>query len=360
MPDLETAAKQAVVVDFNTGQVLFSKDAGKRMPTSSMSKVMTMIVVFDALKSGAIKLDDTFVVSEKAWRKGGSKMFVGLDTRVSIEDLIRGVIVQSGNDATIVLAEGLAGSEEAFAERLNEKAKEIGMNDSQFRNASGWPDPEHYSTAKDLALMAEYLIKTYPEYYKYYSEENFTYNNIEQQNRNPLLYRKLGADGIKTGHTEVGGYGLIGTGVRDGRRVIIVVNGLESEKARAQESGKILEWGLGRFEIVDLFKKPTVLADMPVVLGKADVVSVRTAKMVRMTMPKGMKTKLEFSASYKGPLVAPIAEGDEVGSLRVTLGEDVLAEIPLRAVTNVEKAGIVSRTFGKAVQFIKSKQRVAL
>ena len=355
IPEISTAAKQAVMVDDRTGQVLFARDADARMPTSSMSKVMTMIVVFDALKAGEIKLDDRFLVSEKAWRKGGSKMFVGLDTKVSIEDLIRGVIVQSGNDATIVLAEGLSGSEEAFADRINEKAKEIGMTSSHFVNASGWPDENHYSTAADLALMARYLVRTYPEYYKYYGEESFAYNSIEQQNRNPLLYRDIGADGIKTGHTEAGGYGLIGSGVRGGRRVILVVNGLDSETARAQESAKLLEWGLGRFEALALFEKPSVLAQIPVVDGKVSEVAARPAQALTLTVPKGSRSKLTFKADYKTPLIAPVAAESKIGVLNIMLGDEVLRQVPLVTADHVEQAGFFARTMGKAKRFIGAR-----
>lgn len=351
--DILTSAKQAVIVDYQTGQVLFSKDAQTRMPTSSMSKVMTMLVVFDALKSGEINLDDTFLVSEKAWRKGGSKMFVNIDTRVSVEDLIRGVIVQSGNDATIVLSEGLAGSEEAFADKLNEKAQQIGMENSHFVNASGWPDDNHYSTSYDLALMARYLIQNYPEYYKYYSETSFTYNNIEQQNRNPLLYRNLGADGIKTGHTEAGGYGVIGSAQRDGRRVIMVVNGLESERARAQESAKLLDWGLRRFENISLFESPVILTEIPLRRGKEDTISVKVDQKTLLTLPKGARDKISFVATYKTPLVAPIKAEQEVGRLQVLLDDKILTQAPLLSTASIEKAGFFSRTFDKAFQFIQ-------
>ncbi|HOO82296.1 MAG TPA: D-alanyl-D-alanine carboxypeptidase family protein, partial [Alphaproteobacteria bacterium] len=199
---IETKAKQAIVVDYETGTVLLSKNMDEQMPTSSMSKVMTMYAVFDSIKNGQISLNDTLPVSEKAWRMGGSKMFVEVDKRVKVEDLIRGVIVQSGNDATVVLAEGLAGSENAFANMINDKATGLGMKNSHFVNASGWPDPEHYSTARDLATLGRAIIHDFPDYYKYYMEKEFTYNNIKQTNRNPLLYRNIGADGIKTGHTE--------------------------------------------------------------------------------------------------------------------------------------------------------------
>ena len=237
----ETLAKEAVIIDFETGAVLYDKNADIKTPTSSMSKVMTAMVVFDAIRSGKLSLEQTLPVSEKAWRSEGSKMFVALNSQVKVEDLIRGMIIQSGNDACVVLAEGVAGSEENFTELLNAKAKEIGMSGSHFMNSSGWPDPEHYSTVRDLAAMAKYLITNYPDEYKYYSEKEFTYNNIKQGNRNPLLYKNMGADGVKTGHTDDGGYGLIGSAVREGRRVIMVLNGTASMQERADEASKLVE-----------------------------------------------------------------------------------------------------------------------
>jgi serine-type D-Ala-D-Ala carboxypeptidase (penicillin-binding protein 5/6) len=225
---METVAREAYIIDAETGQVLFEKNADQKMPTSSMSKTMTMYMVFEALKNGKLTLDQELPVSETAWRMQGSKMFVPLGQMVKVEDLIRGVIVQSGNDATIVLAEGLAGSEGEFAAAMNRKAKELGMINSNFMNASGWPDENHYSTCHDLAILAIALIRDFPDYYKYYAEKEFTYNNIKQGNRNPLLYKNIGADGIKTGHTESAGYGLMASGVRDGRRVVMVLNGMAS------------------------------------------------------------------------------------------------------------------------------------
>lgn len=227
---MTTIATQAIIVDASTGTILLDKGANDRMPTSSMSKTMTIYMVFDALKEGRLKLDDEFLVSEKAWRMEGSEMFIKVGDKVKIEDLIRGVVVQSGNDAAVALAEGLAGSEEAFAEAMNARAKDLGMTGSHFVNASGWPHPDHYSTPRDLALLAYRIIHDFPEYYHYFSEKEFTYNNIRQQNRDPLLGKLPGADGLKTGHTEVAGYGLIGSAKRGDRRLILVVNGLKSQQ----------------------------------------------------------------------------------------------------------------------------------
>lgn len=334
---LETKAEQAIVIDYNTGSVLFEKNADKQMPTSSMSKVMTMYMVFEALKDGRISLDDTFKVSEKAWRKGGSKMFVPVGKQVKIEDLIRGVIIQSGNDATIVLAEGLAGNEDNFANSLNTKALELGMNNSHFMNASGWPDPDHYSSARDLATLAKAMINNFPEYYGYYSEKEFTYSDITQANRNPLLYKNIGADGLKTGHTEIGGYGLIGTGVKDGRRVIIIINGLQSEKDRVLESTKILQWGLNEFRAITLFENGQNLDHADVYLGKSGTVGLVAEEAVSLTIAKSLEKDLDVSVSYSSPLTAPIQKGQEVGTVTITVPNGEVITVPLVAAEAVEE-----------------------
>ena len=317
----ETVAKQLIIVDYDTGDVLMEKNADERMPTSSMSKIMTLYMVFDALKKGAISLDDEFLVSEKAWRMQGSKMFVPLGKKVRVEDLIRGVGIQSGNDATIVLAEGLAGSEDAFVAAMNKKAQELGMTHSHFMNASGWPDPDHYSTARDLAILARHIMDDFPEYYHYFSEKEFTYNKIKQGNRNPLLYRNIGVDGIKTGHTEDGGYGLMGSGKQDGRRVIMVINGLHSMQERADESARLIQWAMTSFKNVTLFKKPEemVLGKAGVVFGNALDVPLVASKPVTVTLPVLYNDNLKVEINYKTPLVAPIKKGTPVGTVNITL-----------------------------------------
>lgn len=352
---LQTAAKQAIVIDYDTGNILFSKNADARMPTSSMSKVLSMVVVFDALKAGHIKLDDTMLVSEKAWRKGGSKMFVEVDKRVKIEDLIRGVIIQSGNDATIVLAEGLAGSEDAFANLLNQKAQSLDMNDSNFMNASGWPDPNHYSTAADLAKLADYLIREYPEYYKYYSETEFEFNDIKQPNRNPLLYRGIGADGIKTGHTEAGGYGLIGSGTHNGRRVILVVNGLESSKDRASESSKLLEWGLKNFVNKTVFKAGQEIEAAEVAMGQGSSVPLTLKEDLTLTLPALSAKSMNVRAIYDGPLVAPIAKGQVIGTLEINLSGLEPIKRELVAGADIAELGFFKKTIAKAKVFLKGQ-----
>ncbi len=331
----ETTAEEAFILDDATGSVLYAKNADVRMPTSSMSKVMTMIVVFDALRSGKISLNQELPVSEKAWRMQGSKMFVDINTPVKVEDLIRGVIVQSGNDACIVLAEGIAGTEENFAALMNSKAKEIGMTNSNFMNASGWPDPNHYSTAQDLAIMARYLIDNYPEEYKYYSEREFTFNNIKQGNRNPLLYSYPGADGVKTGHTEEAGYGLIGSAVQNDRRVIMVINGTPDMQARADEARKLIDWSLKSFRNVHVSKKGDPVTDAPVVLGTETAVTLVADRDVVMTLPAVGKVDIKMQAVFPAPLVAPVKKDTPVGKLVVTIPNMPTQEIPLIASADV-------------------------
>lgn len=347
-PPLETIAKQAFMMDFDTGAVLLDKNASERMPTSSMSKTMTIYMVFDMLKKGKLGLEDTLPVSEKAWRMQGSKMFVEVGKQIKVEDLIRGVIIQSGNDATVVLAEGAAGSEESFASAMNEKAKELGMMNSHFTNASGWPDPEHYSTAQDLVILSRALIRDFPNYYPYYSEKEFTYNSIHQQNRNPLLYKNIGADGVKTGHTEIAGYGLIGSGVADNRRVVFVLNGLQDEQARAQEGARLLEWGLKRFENKKFFEAGAPVIECPVSEGNVARVNLVVKEAVNVTLPKvGMK-ETKVQARFMQPVLAPVAAGTELGKLEISIpGQDTFS-VPLYAGADVPRAGIFSRMITRA------------
>jgi D-alanyl-D-alanine carboxypeptidase (penicillin-binding protein 5/6) len=339
-PALETLAKEAYIQDFETGQVLFAKNAEERMPTSSMSKTMTMYMVFEALKNGKLSLDQQLPVSEKAWRMQGSKMFVPLGQMVKVEDLIRGVIIQSGNDATIVLAEGIAGSEEAFAEAMNRKAQELGMVNSHFMNASGWPDPDHYSTCHDLAILGKALIRDFPDYYRYYSEIDFTYNNIKQGNRNPLLYKNIGADGIKTGHSEAAGYGLMASAQRDGRRIIMVLNGMSSMNERAQEATRLMEWAQVNFTNRNIVQAGMKVADAPVAMGVERSVPLIVDKDVKVTLPRmaaGPSAKAQ--AVFKAPLEAPVKKGQEVGVLRVEVANMQPMELPILAAKDIPKKG---------------------
>lgn len=334
---IEVNAKQAYVIDYETGQVLYEKNAHDKMPTSSMSKVATMYMVFDALKNGQLALDQTLPVSEKAWGMQGSKMFVPIGKDVKVEDLIRGVVVQSGNDATIVLAEGLAGSEGEFALRMTQKMRnDLGLSDSNFVNASGWPDDNHYSTAHDLTVLGRAIIRDFPDYYKYYAEKEFTFNNIKQGNRNPLLYRNMGVDGIKTGHTEAAGYGLLASGMRDGRRVVMTLNGMDSMQARADESAKMMEWALMSFKNIRLLEKDKPLAQAPVVMGQATSVALMAPQDLTVTVPRmGSDEAVAIKAVYNAPLIAPLRAGDEVGKLVVSVSRMEPIELPLLAGVDV-------------------------
>lgn len=351
-PLIDTTAKQAIVVDYDTGTVLFAKNAEQRMPTSSMSKVITAYVIFDAIKRGEISLTDEYLVSEKAWRMQGSKMFVELGKKIKIEDLLHGVISQSGNDATIVLAEGLAGSEASFADKLNETAQKLGMKDSHFMNASGWPDPDHYSTARDLAILARALISNFPEYYSYYSQKEFTYNNIKQGNRNPLLYKNIGADGIKTGHTEDGGYGLMGSGkAPDGRRVIMVLNGLADDKTRAEESARIMQWAMDRFKSYTIFTASQPVENARLVMAKEQSIPLVLNEDLKLLLPKGTEKQVEVQAEYNEPVVGPVKKGQELGKLVIKIPGMNTVEKPLYAGADSTPLGFFARTTEKAKLF---------
>lgn len=351
---MDTKASQAFMFDLETGSILMNKNADKRMPTSSMSKVMTMYMIFEALEDGRIALDDTFEVSEKAWRKGGSKMFVEVGKRVAVEDLIKGVIVQSGNDATIVLAEGLHGSEDAFAAEMTETAvNELGMSNSNFANASGWPDPNHYSTARDLGRLAAAMISQYPALYHYYSIKEFTYSGIRQANRNPLLYRNIGADGIKTGHTDAAGYGLMASGERDGRRVILVLNGMESESERAEESARVLDWGLRNFTNIALFADGAVLGQAPVYLGVQDHVDLVAKGGIKLSLPKDVKDNIILKLEYDSPLPAPIRKGDIVAQMRIQIPDQDDRLVRVVAAQDIAQTGFFGQLGEKLIQWIE-------
>lgn len=343
-----TKAEHAYIIDYDTGMVLLDKKADQKMPTSSMSKIMTMYMVFDALEDGRISLNDELPVSEKAWRKGGSKMFVEVGDKVKVEDLIRGVIVQSGNDATIVLAEALAANEAKFAEIMTQKAYEIGAVNSNFFNASGWPHPEHYSTARDLTLIARRIISEFPQHYHYYSKKSFTYNDITQNNRNPLLYQNIGADGLKTGHTEIAGYGLIGSGKRDGRRVIMVLNGLDSKSERAKEGRRLLSWALRSFENIKVFSENESVISAPVILGTKERIDLVIPQDIIVTVPKGERENIKVTLEYNAPLKAPVEKGTQLGKAVINVPQTGRVVVPLLAGESSEKKGFVSQLFAKA------------
>lgn len=349
--NIDTIARQAILLDMTTQTVLFEKNADERMPPSSMSKIMTMYMVFEALREGRLKLDDTMPVSQRAWKMGGSKMYVELNNSIKIDDLIKGVIVQSGNDACIVLAEGLAGSEEEFSRRATAKAREIGLTGTNLVNATGWPDPQHYMTARDLSKLAQRLLIDFPEYYHYYSIREFTYHKIKQGNRNPLLYRNIGADGLKTGHTDAAGYGLTASAERDGRRLVLVVNGLPSMQARADESARLIEWGFREFQNYALFKKGDVVDEAKVWLGQSPTVPVTVAADVKVTMTPAERDGMKVTLVTPSAVPAPIKPGDPVGKLVITGPGFSAKEIPVVAAAGVERKGVFGRAFAAITHY---------
>ena len=351
---LETEAREAVLVDAQSGRVLFEKNADELMPPSSMTKVMTLYLVFERLADGRLSKDDTLPVSERAWRKGGSKMFVEVGDRVSIENLLRGIIIQSGNDACIVVAEGLSGTEDAFAREMTKRGREIGLTSSTFKNSTGWPDPEHRMTARDLNLLALRTILDFPQYYHYFAETDFTWSDITQSNRNPLLYKNMGADGLKTGHTQEAGYGLTASAIRDGRRLVLVVNGLPSERARSEESERLLEWGFREFSNYELFSAGQEVDRAEVWLGAEESVPLTLAEPVLATLSQREHEEMTVSVLYDAPVPAPIAEGQELAVLRISAPGMEPMEYPLFAATDVEKVGPFGRMFEITKHFIMS------
>ncbi len=340
---IDTGATHAFIIEAETGAVLLDKGADERMPPASMSKMMTAYVVFGMLKDGKAKLDDELPVSENAWRTGGSKMFVPLGEHVKIGDLIRGMIIQSGNDACVVLAEGLAGSVEAFVDLMNQKAKEIGLKDSHFANVDGLPDPNHWMTARDLATLAVRTIKDFPDYYKIYSEIDFTFNNIKQGNRNPLLYKNDGADGLKTGHTEEAGYSMTASVVRGDRRIVMVLGGLPTMKARAQESDRLIEWAFREYNDYRLFSAGDKVDEAPVWLGADARVPLTVAKDLVVTLPRRARTGMKVTVQYDSPLPAPITKGETVGKIVISAPGTDPIEAPLTAAAEVPRMNAVGR-----------------
>ena len=345
---VETLAKEAVLMDTETGAILFEKNADAPMAPASMSKLMTVFMIFERLRDGRLSLDDTFRISENAWRKGGAKsggstMFLEPGKRARIEDLIRGIIVQSGNDACIVIAEGISGSEEAFADEMTERAQQLGLRNSTFKNATGWPHPEHRMSPKDLAILAKLTIEQFPEYYHYYSERSFVYNEIKQNNRNPLIYKDIGADGLKTGHTQVSGYGLTGSATRGDRRLVLVVNGLQTKKERAREPERLLEWGVREFENYALFSAGEVIEEVNVWLGTEPTVPFIIENDLKLTLHKKARRAMKVTVNYRSPIPAPVKKGDKLATLTVSAPGEQPVEVPLLAAADVERLGLVGR-----------------
>lgn len=347
----ESDASHVYLVDFQTGSVLINKNGDKTMAPASMTKMMTTYLLFERLKDGSLSLEDTFRVSEKAWRKGGSKMYVDVGSRVKVEDLLRGIVVQSGNDASIVIAEGLAGSEDAFATEMNRAAHELGMTNTTFFNASGWPHPEHMTTAHDLAVLAVATIRNFPEFYHYYSEKIFKYNGIEQYNRNRLLRKEMGADGLKTGHTESSGYGIAASAIRNDRRLILILNGLQSESARSSESERILDLGFREWDNYTLFKAGEVAASASIWLGSVESVPLVIEKEVTLTLRRRARREMVVKVLHDEPIPAPIVKGARIAKLVVTMPQTEPLELPLVAGADIGRLGMIGR-FGAAMNYI--------
>ena len=352
-------ARTAILQDYLSGEILYEKEADKSIYPASMTKIMTAIVAFDLIRSGDLSLDEKFFVSENAWRlssAGYSSMFIMVGDEVSVENLLKGIIIASGNDACVALAEGIAGTEDEFAIMMTAKAKEIGMDNTNFANSSGINNTENVSTVRDIMLMSNYLIKEFPEEYEYFAEKEFTWDRtggdpITQGNRNPLLYKNLGADGIKTGYLAVEKYSLASSVDRNGRRLIAVGSGFNTKNDRSRESAKLLTWGLTNFDLVEIAKANTPIDDLDVWLGKKETVKAYVKNDIYKTIPKARKKLLKVSLNYNGPIHAPIKKDDLLGKLKLTYKGDFIAEYDLLAFENVKKLNIFSRLM-KSINFL--------
>ena len=334
---VDTIATHAFMIDMDTHAVLLDKAGEEAMAPSSMSKLMTVYLLFQRLKEGRVKLDDKFTVSEKAWRTQGSKTFVGIGSQISVEELIHGIIIQSGNDACIVVAENLSGNEEAFVKDMNRVAGEIGLTKSHFMNATGLPEDGHVMSPRDLATLAERIIRDFPEYYHYFSIPEYTYNGIKQQNRNRLLERGIGVDGLKTGHAELAGYGITASAKQGDRRLILVINGLPDDKARVEEGDKLLRYGLREFTNKLVARKDQVIDSADVWFGSKPQVGLVSDKDVQVTMPANTPQGIKFTLKYTGPLEAPVKKGAHVADLVITVPDQGDQTVPLMAAEDVDK-----------------------
>ena len=353
--NVQSVAKYAYITDYNSGRVLMNKAGNEAMKPASMAKIMTTYLAFERIADGTLSLDDTFVVSEKAWKKGGSRMFLDPGSTVSVRDLLKGIIVQSGNDAAIVMAEGLSGSEDAFADEMNDKARELGMYNTVFRNATGWPDPDLTTTAHDLNLLATALIKNFPadkfpELYPMFKIKNFTYNDIKQGNRNPLIYKDESADGLKTGHTEESGYGLVGSALRGNQRIIMVLNGMASKNERAQESRRLMDFMFREFKQYEFFDKDQEVDTANVWLGNKPTIKLLADQDVYKTMSRKERRDLKVSLNWEDPVPAPISKGQQIGTITLTY-EDKREEYPLVSAEDVAALGFFDR-ITEAVKYL--------
>jgi len=357
--NIDIKARTAILQDFLSGEILYEKEPDRSIYPASMTKIMTSIIAFDLIKAGDLSLDDKFLISEKAWRlstAGFSSMFVMVGDEVSVEDLLMGIIVASGNDACIALAEGIAGTEEEFAIMMTMKAKELGMENTNFANSSGINDPDNYSTVRDILIMSNYLIKNYPDYYKWFSEKEFTWDRtggdpITQGNRNPLLYKNIGADGIKTGYLAVEKYSLASSIIRKGRRLIAVGSGFETKNSRSRESSKLLIYGLTNFDLIEIAKSENPIGKVDIWLGKENEVDVYVDKDIYKTIKKGQKRLLKVTMNYTGPIEAPITKNQKIGKLKVVYDQNLLGEYDLLASKDIRKVNIFSRLL-KSINYL--------
>ena len=349
--NINIKARTAILQDFLSGEILYEKDADRSIYPASMTKIMTSIIAFDLIKSGDIALNEKFIISEKAWRlstSGYSSMFVMVGDEVTVENLLKGIIVASGNDACVALAEGIAGTEEEFAIMMTSKAQEIGMINTNFANSSGINDPDNYSTVRDIMIMSNYLIKEYPDFYEWFKEKEFTWDRtggdpITQGNRNPLLYKNIGADGIKTGYLAVERYSLASSIKRKGRRLIAVGSGFETKNSRSRESSRLLTYGLTNFDLVEISKSNEPIGKVDIWLGKKDFVKVYTNEDIFKIIKKGQKKKLKIKMVYTGPIEAPIKKNQKVAKLKIIYDQEEIGEYDLLALNNVKKVNIFSR-----------------
>jgi D-alanyl-D-alanine carboxypeptidase (penicillin-binding protein 5/6) len=353
----QTTAPTAIVIDAESGSVLYEKNADALVPPASLSKLMTTEVVLNEIQQGRLKPTDEFIVSENAWRKGGapshtSSMFAPIHSRVSVDNLLHGVIIQSGNDACIALAEGIAGSEEKFAELMTKRARELGMPKSTFGNSNGLPDPKQLMTARELAKLARQIVRTYPDYYHLYGENEFTWNKIRQVNRNPLLTMNIGADGLKTGFIKESGYGLVGSAVQNGMRLIVVVNGAKTDKERAEEGKKLLEWGFHNFKSEPLFAEGQTIAEAKLYGGERSHVPLTSDRVVTLMVSRTAHERIVARVVYSGPVPAPVERGQPIGTLKVWRSDALVLEVPLQAAERVETGSMAQRAYDAATEFV--------
>ena len=350
---IEIDANYVILQDHLSGEILYEKNADGKIYPASMTKIMTVIVVFDLLKKGETSLDEMITISEKAWRlsqSGYSSMFIMLNDQVSVEDLLKGIIIVSGNDACVALAEGLSGTEDDFVILMNEKAKELGMENTNFNNSSGINDAENYSTVRDILIMSRYMIQTYPEYYSYFKDTTFTWERtggdpITQGNRNPLLYKNIGADGIKTGFLTVEQYSLASSMKVDKRRITAVASGFKTKNSRSRESIKILNWGLRKFDTIQIAKKDEIFTNLRVWLGKKNNVDVVSSEDLYLTIPKRKKKIIKAELEYKGPIEAPIKKGDKLALLNIYVSGELTKQIDILSAEEIKKSNVFSRLF---------------